>query len=166
VERNIRHVREYAFPFLLIWSYGVTPRCHTPCCCRSQLYIQGITECYSHYRVLRYASEELSIYKSMFHVSKSSSSVTPNKKSSTRHNIGNSRLTNSVSYITCRHIYLQSTLKGNTSLTALHIQINNQQNTQSTGKFTLQQATKVQSYFFLCIKPFQCFMSLQSSHTD
>jgi len=116
----------------------------------------GVTECYSYYRVLRYVVEELLIYTSMYHVCTVNLLATHNQKSSARHNICNCRLTKSVSYKICRciyiyiyiYIYSQSILKGNISLTASHRQINNQQNTQRTGKFIEQatgQATKAQS---------------------
>ena len=134
--RNIRRVREYALRVLLIWSCDITPRCHTVCCCRSQLYIQDVTECYSYYRALRYVAEIFFIYTSTHHVSMVHLSVTHKLKSSARHNICNCRLTNSVSYKICRHIYSRSIFKGNNSLTALHTQINKQQNAQRTGKFT------------------------------
>ena len=143
---NIRRVREYAFRVLLTWSNDITPRCHTLCCCWSKLYIQDVTESYCHYMVLRYVFEELYIYTSTFHVSTLTLLVTHDQKSSAHHNICNCRLTNSVSYIVCRHIYSRSTLRGNTSLTALHLQINNQQNTRRTGKFTPERATKAQRW--------------------
>ena len=115
--RNIRRVREYVFRVFLVWSCDITPRCHTACCCRSQLYIQDVTECYSYYRVLRYVVEELFIYTSTYHVS--TVNLSHNQKSSARHNICNCRLTNRVSNKIFKYIYSLSMLKGKTSLTSV-----------------------------------------------
>jgi hypothetical protein len=121
VYRNIRRVREYVFRGFLVWSCDITPRCHTACCCRSQLYIQDVTECYRMLFLLqgvticRRRTFHLHVYVSRVY----GKSVTHNQKSSARHNICNCRLTNRVSNKIFKYIYSLSMLKGKTSLTSV-----------------------------------------------